>query len=263
MQESVNEKTAIKKSIFGTFQLALIAVWTALLLAAVVVSIYPIPGTGILITLASPLSAGLTAPILGPLAGTISGLVFGFGAPYINPATSLGVFTFLTPALGALMSGLVLFNRWKEATLIFTIEVAVWFANPFAWYQLMPIVTWGYWLAFAFIVIPPLRKWIIDSIVFRDPKRLPIALWCLAWISRVGGDTITGNNIAVWVLNWTGEAFYPFWAPWTIYYAIVDSLTCVVGAIIAAAVLLALRRSDIHILAIDLFETAWKTKKSK
>jgi len=209
------------------------------------------------------LSAGLTAPLLGPLAGAISGLIFGFGAPYVNPATSIGVFTFLTPTLGALMSGLILFNRWKEATLIFAIEVAVWFANPFAWYQLMPIVTWGYWLSFAFIIIPPLRKWIIDSIVFRNPKRLPIALWCLAWISRVGGDTITGNNIAIWVLNWTGEAWYPYWAPWTLYYAIVDFSTCVVGAIIGAAVLLALRRSSTPVLAVDLFETVWKTKRSK
>jgi hypothetical protein len=265
MQQSMNEKTAVKKSLIGTFQIALIAVWTALLLAAALVSIYPIPGTGILITLASPLSAGLMAPFLGPLAGAISGLIFGFAAPYVNPATSLGgsIFTFLTPTLGALMSGLVLFNRWKEATLIFAVEITVWFANPFAWYQLMPIVTWGYWLAFAFIIIPPLRKWIIDSIVFRDPKRLPIALWCLAWISRVGGDTITGNNIAVWVLNWTGETWYPFWAPWTVYYAIVDSLTCVAGAIVGAAVLLALKRGGTRALAADLFEPIWKSKRSK
>lgn len=263
MQRSINEKTAVKKTLVGTFQIALIAVWTALLLAAVLVSIYPIPGTGILITLASPLSAGLTAPFLGPLAGAVSGLIFGFGAPYVNPATSLGVFTFLTPTIGALMSGLVLFNRWKEAILIFAVEVAVWFANPFAWYQLMPIVTWGYWLAFVFIIVPPVRKWIIDSIVLRNPKHLPIALWCLAWIARVGGDTITGNNIAVWVLNWTGEAWYPYWAPWTLYYAIVDSLTCVAGAIIGAAVLLALKRSGTSVLAVDLFERVWTTKRSK
>jgi len=265
MQRSINEKTVVKKSLVGTFQIALIAVWTALLLAAALVSIYPIPGTGILITLASPLSAGLMAPLLGPLAGTISGLIFGLGVPSINPATSIGgsVFTFLAPTFGALMSGLVLFNRWKEATLIFAVEVAIWFANPFAWYQLMPIVTWGYWLAFAFIIIPPFRKWIIDSIVFRNPQRLPIALWCLAWISRVGGDTITGNNIAIWVLNWTGESFYPFWAPWTIYYAIVDFLTCVAAAIIGTAVLLALRRSGTSGVAVDLFEPFWKAKKSK
>jgi hypothetical protein len=263
MQNSVNEKTAVKKSLIGTFQITLIVVWTGLLLAVAIVSVYPIPGTGILITLASPLSAGLTAPLLGPLAGAISGLIFGFGVPYINPATSIGVFTFLTPFIGALMSGLVLFNRWKEATLIFAVEVAVWFANPFAWYQLMPIITWGYWLAFAFIIIPPLRKWIIDSIVFRHPKSLPIALWCLAWISRVGGDTITGNNIAVWILNWTGVDWYPYWAPWTIYYAIVDFLTCTAGAIIGAAVLLALKRSGTRSLAVDLFEPVWKMKRSK
>jgi hypothetical protein len=263
MQRPINEKTAVKRSLVGTFQIALIVVWTALLLAVVIVSIYPIPGTGILITLASPLSAGLTAPLLGPLAGAIHGLIFGFGAPYINPATSIGVFTFLTPFVGALMSGLVLFNRWKEATLVFIIEVAVWFANPFAWYQLMPIITWGYWLAFVFIIIPPVRKWIIDSIVFRDPKRLPIALWCLAWVSRIGGDTITGNNIAVWVLNWTGEAMYPYWAPLTLYYAIVDFATCLAGAIIGTAVLLALKRSGVHLLAVDLFEPVWKAKRSK
>lgn len=68
-----DEKTAVKKSVIGTFQIALIIVWTALLLTVVLVSIYPIPGTGILITLANPLSAGLTAPLLGPLAGAISG----------------------------------------------------------------------------------------------------------------------------------------------------------------------------------------------
>jgi len=263
MQRSVNEKTALKKSLTGTFHIALIAVWTAILLVAVFWTIYPLPGTYIWITLASPLSAGLTAPLFGPLAGAISGAIFGFGAPYVNPVTSIGVLTFLTPAIGALMAGLVLFNRWREAALIFAVEIIVWFANPFAWYQLMPVVTWGYWLALFFIIVPPVRKWIIDSIIFRNPKHLPIALWCLAWISRVGGDTITGNNIAVWVLNWAGEGWYPFWAPMTLYYAIVDSLTCVAGAIVGAAVLLALKRSGISVLAVDLFEPVWKAKRSK
>lgn len=161
--------------------------------------------------------------------------------------------------LGALVSGLFLFNRWKEATLILFCQIAIWFAHPFAWYQLMPIVTWSYWLALAFVILPPVRKKIVDSIISRDPKRLPVALWCLAWISRIGGDVTTGNNIAVWILGWTFD-MYPFWAPMTLYYAIADSLNCLAGAVIGSAVLLALKRNGLRIAAVDFLEPTWRKK---
>ncbi len=244
----------------SSIYISLISVWTALLLAGVLIVIYPVPGTTIWITLASILSSSLTAPLLGPVGGTISGFIFGLGAPYVNPITSIGPLTFLAPLLGALMSGLTLFNRWKEATLILVCQIAIWFANPFAWYQLMPIVSWEYWLALAFIIIPPVRKRIIKSIVSRDQKYLTIALWCLAWISRIGGDVITGNNIFVWLFEFT---IYEYWAPMTLYYAIADSLNCLAGAVIGTAVLLALKRSGIRILAVDFFEDPWKKKEEK
>jgi hypothetical protein len=191
----------------------------------------------------------------------ISGFIFGWLVPYVSPATSIGVLTFLSPTLAALMSGLVLFNRWKEAALILLCQIAIWLANPFAWYQLMPLILWQYVPVMAFIVVPPIRKWIINSIVSGDRKRLPIALWCLAWTARIGGDVITGNNIAVWVLNWTGPSFYPFWAPMTLYYAIADSLNCFVGAIIGTSVLTALKRSGIRTVALDALRSKLNTKK--
>ena len=242
---------------FSSIQLALIIVWTAILSTVVFFVIYPLPGINVYITLSSVLLNGLTAPLLGPLNGSIAGFLLGWIGPFINPSTSIGPLTFLSPTLAALMSGLFLFNRWKEATLIFAVEVVIWFAHPFAWYQLMPIITWGYWLALIFIIVPPVRKWIIDSIVSMDEKRLPIALWCLAWVARIGGDTITGNNIAVWVLGWWNpvEFWYPFWAPMTLYYAIADSLNCLAGAIIGAGVLLALKRSGISITAVDYLQS--------
>ncbi|MDH5390400.1 MAG: hypothetical protein OEX10_04525 [Candidatus Bathyarchaeota archaeon] len=248
-----------RKTISSVY-LALIAVWTALLLACAFLIIYPIPGTPASITFSSVLLSSLTAPLLGPLYGTTAGFIFGWLVPYVNPATSIGILTFLTPTLAALMSGLVLFNRWKEATLIFLCQIAIWLAHPFAWYQLMPLVTWQYWIVLAFIVVPPIRKWIIHSIVSRDQKHLPIALWCLAWIARIGGDVATGNNIAVWILNWTGPDFYPFWAPMTLYYAVADSLNCLVGAIIGTGVLTALKRSGIRITALDVLQSKLTAK---
>jgi hypothetical protein len=119
----------------------------------------------------------------------------------------------------------------------------------------MPIITWGYWLALAFIIVPPIRKWIINSVVSMNEKSLPIALWCLAWVARTGGDTITGNNIAVWILGWGSRSLYPFWAPMTLYYAIADSLNCLAGAIIGSGVLLALRRSGISITAVNYLQS--------
>jgi hypothetical protein len=119
----------------------------------------------------------------------------------------------------------------------------------------MPIVTWEYWLVLALIVIPPVRKWIIGSITSRNPANLTIALWCLAWIALVGGDTATGNNIGVWTLGWGTPGMYLYWVPVTAYYAIADSLNCLAGATIGTAVLLALRRANIRILAIDFLKT--------
>jgi len=236
--------------------LALSGVWVALLLASAWIPVYPVLGTPAVITMSNVLHSGLTASMLGPLWGTIAGFVFGWLVPYVNPTTSIGLLTFLSPTLAALMGGLVLFNRWKEATAVFLIEIIVWFLHPFAWYQLMPIITWQYWLVLIFIVVPPIRKWIVNSIVTRNPVNLPLALWCLAWIARIGGDVATGNNIAVWVLGWGVPDLYLYWAPMTIYYAIADSLNCLGGAIIGSAVLLALQKANTKILAVDFLASA-------
>ncbi len=245
MDETNNKKR------FSSINIALIAVWTALLLSVSFLIIYPLPGISVSITFSSVLLSSLTAPILGPIYGTISGLIFGWTVPYVNPATSIGILTFLAPTLAALMSGLVLFNRWKEAILILLAQLVIWFVHPFAWYELMPIITWEYWLVLALIAIPPVRKWIINTIVTRNEKYLPIALWCLAWIARIGGDVITGNNISVWVLGWGVPDLYAYWAPMTLYYAVADSLNCLIGAIIGTGVLVALKRNGIRITAVD------------
>jgi uncharacterized membrane protein len=232
--------------------LALAGVWTALALVCALVPVYPILGTNAAITLSNILTNGLTASLLGPLWGTLSGFVFGSLVPYVYPGAALfGLLTFLTPTVAALISALVLFNRWKEATLIFALEIVIWFANPFAWYQAMPIITWEYWLALVFIVVGPIRNWIIKSVATRNPSTLPVAIWCIAWISRMG-DVATGNNIYAWIIglgNWNST--YGFWVPLTTYYAIADSLSCVAGAILGTGVLLALKRANIRVIALD------------
>jgi hypothetical protein len=230
---------------------ALTATWVALLLACAWIPAYPVLGTPVVITLSSIISSALTAPFLGPLWGGVSGFAFGWLVPAVNPSTSIGLLTFLPPTMAALLSGLVLFNRWKEATLIFGLEIVVWFAHPFAWYQAMPVITWNYWIVLGFIIVPPVRKWIINSVKSREPAKLMLALFCLAFIARVGGDVATGNNVAVWVLNWGKPEMYPVWVPLTVYYAVTDSLNCLVGAAIGSAVLLALKRANLRVLAID------------
>ncbi|HUW47797.1 MAG TPA: hypothetical protein VMW36_03530 [Patescibacteria group bacterium] len=231
--------------------LAMTAIWVAMLAACSYVPAYPIFGTPAVITLSSIVLSGLTAPVLGFYWGAIAGFVFGWLVPYVNPQTSIGLLTFLTPTMAVLMSSLVLFDRWKEATLLLALNLFVWFLHPFAWYQAMPIITWQYWVVLGFIVIPPVRKFIVKSITSRDPANITIALWCLAWIARIGGDVITGNNIAVWTLGWGTPDMYAYWAPMTIYYAIAESLNCVAGALIGTGVLLALKRTNLSILAID------------
>ena len=235
----------------SSIHIALIAIWAALLLASSFIPAYPVLGSPATITFSSILLNGLTAPLLGPLFGTISALIFGFAVPYVNPITSIGVLTFLAPTFAALMSGLVLFNRWKEATLILICQIAIWLAHPFAWYELMPLILWQDVPVLLFIVVTPIRKWIINAIASVDPKRLPIALWCLAWIARIGGDVATGNNIAVWVLGWGTPEMYAYWAPVTLYYALADSLNCLTGALIGTGVLVALKSSGIRIAAFE------------
>ncbi len=243
-----------RKYVTNTIFLALTGVWVALLLVSALIPAYPVLGTPAVITFSSILLAGLTAPLLGPLWGTISGFIFGWLVSFVNPAASMGPLTFLGPTMTALMSGLVLFSRWKEATLVFVVQMGIWFLHPFAWYELMPFITWQSWLVLAIITVPPLRKWVVSSVKSRDSASLPIALWCLAWVARIGGDVMTSNNNAVWVLGWGTPEMYPFWAPLTIYYAVADSLNCLAGAIIGAAVLLALRKAGIKNVAIDLVQ---------
>jgi hypothetical protein len=239
------------KKLLTATNIALIAVWTALLLACSFIPAYPILGTGAQITFSNILHSSLTAPLLGPILGTISGFILGWVIPYVNPATSIGLLTFLAPTVAALISGLVLFNRWKEATLILAVEVAVWMANPFAWYELMPVVMWQFIPVAIFIIVPPVRKFIINSIATLNVKRLPIALFCLAFVARIGGDVATGNNIAIWVLGWGGPDMYIYWAPVTIYYAIADTLNCVIGGILGSAVLIAIFRSGLKVPGLE------------
>lgn len=243
------------KYITNTVFLALTAMWVSLVLACSLIPAYPVLGTTATITFSSVMFSALTAPILGLFWGSISGFVFGGLVSFVNPGTSIGPLTFLTPTLSALMGGLVLFNRWKEATLIFCLQLVIWFLNPFAWYRLMPIITWEYWLVLALIVIPPVRKWIISSITSRNPANLTAALWCLAWIAHIGGETAMGNNIFVWALGYGTPYWYPIWFPMTAYYAVADSLNCLAGATIGTAVLLALRRANLRVLAVDFLKT--------
>jgi hypothetical protein len=61
-------------------------------------------------------------------------------------------------------------------------------------------------------------------------------------------------------LGWGTPEMYPYWAPITIYYAIADSLNCLMGAIIGSGVLLALKRSGIRVTAIDYLESKLMAK---
>jgi len=246
----------VQKYVSDLLLLALTGIWTALMLALALFPTYPILGTPAMITLSGIIFSSLTAPLLGPFWGAISGFIFGCLVPYVNPATNMGLFTFLGPTMSALMGGLVLFKRWKEALLIFTVQMIVWFAHPFAWYQAMPIIAWQYVPVAIFIIVPPIRKWIVNAITARNnPTKLAIALWCLAWTARIGGEVAASNNNAVWVLGWGVEGMYLYWAPMTIYYAIADSLNSLAGAIIGTAVLLALKRTNIKTIAIDSLES--------
>jgi hypothetical protein len=244
----IKHTRALGSSIF----LALATVWVAVVLTGALVPIYPVLGSNANITLSSILTNGLTASLLGPIWGTLSGFAYGLLTPYVNPSAvgPLLNLAFLTTTISALTSALVLFNRWKEALAIFSVDIAIWFLHPFAWYQAMPIITWEYWLAMIFIVVSPVRKWMINAITTRNPSTLPYALWCLAWISRMG-EVVTGNNIYIWVLGWGKPELYVYWVPVTGYYALADSLSCVAAAILGTGVLLALKRSNIRVIALD------------
>jgi hypothetical protein len=246
----------VQKYITNTVFLALTGTWSAVVVVFGLVPAYPVFGTGATVTLASAVSSALTAPILGLTWGTLAGFTYGWLIPYTNPATAIfGPLTFLSPTMGALISGLVLFNHWKEGALIFFAQIVIWFLNPFAWYQAMPIITWEYWLALGLIIVPPVRKWIISAFKSRNPATLPIAIWCLAWISHIGGDVLIGNNIYVWIYNFTGPSNYGYWVPLTAYYAVADSLVCLLGAIGGTLVLVALKAANLRFLAVDFLES--------
>jgi hypothetical protein len=244
----------LRQYVANTLLLALTGIWVALLLACAPFPAYLILGTSAQITVSSILLSGMTAPLLGPLWGALAGFVFGWMVPYANPGASMGILTFLGPTMTAMMGGLFLFGRWKEATAMLALQIVIWFAHPFAWYEMMPLITWQFLPVFVFMVVPPVRKWIVSSIVTRNPKHLTAALWCLAWIGRIGGDVATSNNNAVWILGWGVPNMYQFWAPLTLYYAIADSLNGIAAAIIGTAVLITLKKANIRLPVLDSLE---------
>lgn len=245
------------KPTIGGVHVAFIAMWIAILLAVSAVPAYPIPGIPGSITVASALSAGLTAPLMGPWAGLVAGLVYGLLAVTLFPYTAFfGLLTALCPFMGFFIGGLTLYNKWKWAGGVFAVLLAVWFTHPFAWENGMPLVAWEQFVALGIILIPPIRKWVIDSVVERDPKRMILALSLLGWVSRMG-DVTTGNILAVRVIEFT---IIEYWVPMIPYYAITDSLTCLLGAVVGSAVLVALKRVKIK-MAVDVFEPVWKGRK--
>lgn len=111
---------------------------------------------------------------------------------------------------------------------------------------------------YGFLIIPPVRKWIIKTIMTRDPSKMLMALWCLTWIARRCSYWKQYCSLGAGLGS---PELYTYWAPMSSYYAIADSLNCLAGAIMGTAVLTALKKANLvaaDLLIISQCHGGWK-----
>ncbi|MGQ4914725.1 MAG: ECF transporter S component [Candidatus Asgardarchaeia archaeon] len=228
------------KGEIGGVHVSIIAVWTAVMLAVTAIPAYPVPGMAGVITVAVILST-LTGALLGPIAGLLFGLVFSTLEIMLFPYTAFfGILTILCPTANAFVAGLVVHDRWKEASAIYVVLIAIWFAHDYGRYQLMPIIPILQWVPpLIFILVPQIRYFIIKSIAERDVKKLPIAFLLLQNIGYMAENAV-GCDIWLW---WAGWSFpYIYWVGTTAYHVAVHWITAIIGGIVATPIWITLKK---------------------
>jgi len=245
-------------SLRKTKLLSLIAVWTAVRVAATAIPTFKIlglPGSFSAAELLSPLSGIL----LGPIGGLIHGLLYGLIARSIFPYRSIfGMLSFLPDLAYGAAPGLLLSDRgWKPLLLFYIICLTTWYTygNGVGLKNYMPLVTWEQWLAIV-IISPPLRNFIkrkineIPSLNIQEFTTNPLntflglagsitAFWMLAWVTKMSG-VLVGNNLCFYLLNFTD---YHYWVPMIPYYAFVDGLEQLIASIIGIMIVYTLAKT--------------------
>ena len=136
-----------KQSVFGRTHPAVVAVWAAVLAAAMVLPSIPLIGTGGTFSVATALFP-ISGIFFGPIAGFITAAIGGFIGSLLAPHTAwMGMGTFIVGAISALTAGLITEGKWKTTILalcIFAIGTILWFTQPIGQSApFFPIVFYG------------------------------------------------------------------------------------------------------------------------
>ncbi len=238
--------------------LSLIAVWTAVRVAATAIPTFKIPGLPGYFSAAEFLSP-LSGVLLGPMGGFIHGLLYGLIARSIFQYRNIfGILSFLPDIAYCTAPGLLLSDGgWKPLLLFYIIGLTTWYTyrGGVGLKHYMPLVTWEQWLAIV-IITPPLRNFVrrkiarIPSLNIDDFSANPLdacsgiagylaAFWMLAWVTKMSG-VLVGNNLCFYLLNFTA---YQYWVPMIPYYAIADGLEQLVAAVIGVTTVYSLVRT--------------------
>ncbi len=183
---------------------AYIAISAAIVTATAYIPMFPVVGAGTVIS-AGMIAVPLVGILLGPVAGTLATAIGAFLGQIVAPYGAIfGLITFLCPMMGAFVSSLVAFKRWKDAALTLSLTILLWYAitsikwakDPYSsvrWYFPYLHLTS---LASLFIFREKIGDW-IESL---DPKKVPFGIF-LAALAGLLTDHMVGNSIYVGVYS--------------------------------------------------------------
>ncbi len=184
----------------------------------------------------------LLGPIAGPIAATIGVVVGGVVAPYTN----LGPWGFLIGAMAAFTVAMTLLPRRSLWFVPWAITLAL---NVIYWFQTQAYgISFGTWwsnvftvhLALVLIAIPQLRNWAIGRIRSGSVGATTFAAFALVFFfgSTAG---IQANWVPAFATNpWPAEV----WSVLIVIILVERVVFTLVGALIAMALVAALRRSN-------------------
>jgi uncharacterized membrane protein len=239
-------KRRAKRTIWG-IQVALLAVWAALVSVAAALPAIPVPGMAGLITITVIMSA-ISGVILGPAAAVAEGIGGVISQTLFPYSAFFGPVSFLSPLTGGLVGGLVFAKKWQYALAIQLGLIAAWFSHPNTWTGNMWLVLVPYHvLAPLFIAIPPIRNWARKAILDLNTKSLLPAMIVFSIIGH-SAHFLLSNVFSLYMYNLPWQYWIPTWA----YWMSVDTAIIVVSGILGSALVLGLRKARIP-TAMDIF----------
>ncbi|MDP7974693.1 MAG: hypothetical protein RAK24_00655 [TACK group archaeon] len=183
---------------------------------------------------------------LGALGGPLAALLGGFIGMLLFPAAAgLGLYTFTTGAVGALVSGLIVDRRPLPAALVMLLPLLAFLASPVGRTIWLPAL---YDQIVALVLLYP--SYVLLKAADRRSAYLPAAIFLIAFVGTEA-DNLTGNALFVdlglysSLYGMPASSLYGVYMAGAFVYPLGRVLVALMNALVGVPVLIALKRAGL------------------